>query len=317
MKKKHLNEEKKFKLACGKGSTKSPHFIKNEIFNELHALPELNLQEEDAQKYVNDLISIDSQILKNRISLFKNLKSILLQVLLNKPVSPAIFASLTPLERLLFETFFRKKFGFNEQIPINLDLVNSINNYSKCKRFEENIKFVFLKGIKFLEKIFHRKLYSLLRSSLSPKYKDLSEYQKIEYAFYGYYFGHLINEVNHPIEAFFRPRYLLPKNPGKTGPLQFPKTVSKVYINLIKLSKRFTQDFMYYLKNYFACEMESALRHKTNQMVSDWETLFFAKGEEGLRKHLQSKLGPKSKSKLIWSLRETQVASDELQTVFK
>ena len=126
----------------------------------------------------------------------------------------------------------------------------------------------------------------------------------------------MIEEVNHPIEAFFRPRYFVSKIQKKQNK-HYPKTVSKAYINLVKLSSIFKKDFYYYLENYFILEMKSFLLHKTSEMISDWEKLYFSKGKESLENFIEKKFSPKSKSKLIWSLKEIQMASTELKEVFK
>jgi len=299
-----------------KGSTKIEKLKEPKILEEIGKDFNLDLSSENVNEYFKNLEVIDSQISKNRITFFKNLKLIILKILRCNQIQEDDIHVLTKLEKSLLIIFLKKKYSLKSLDILTPEALNSIHNHSKFKRFEENIKFVFLKGIRFLEKIFHRKLYSSIRHHLPSQYQHLDEHQKIEYAFYGYYFGHLLEEVNLPIESFFRPRYFIPKN-QKNNQRLFPKTVSKVYINLVKLSSVFKNDFLFYLKNYYQGEMKSMILNRTIQMISEWEMNYFEGGEDKLMKYMSSKLGRKSKSKMIWSIAEIKIASDELIEILK
>lgn len=292
------------------------NIYQNAIFNNLKKVPRINLNNSTALNFLNQLNSFDIEISKNRISLFKKLKSIILKILLRKPIGKDDLRTLSNLELSLLKQFLIKKFSLDASIGLTSTLLNSLSNHLRIKRFEENIKFVFLKGIRFLQKVFNCNLYPFLRDFLHKDFFHFQEHKKIEYAFYGYYFGHLMAQTQQPIESFFRPRYFIPKN-RKNQLSLIPKTISKMYINLVKLSQFFTQDLLFYLQNYYETEIKSMILLKTVQMVSEWEEVYFAKGETGITGFMSEKFGTSSRSKLVWSLDEARNASQELVKILK
>lgn len=279
-------------------------------------LPKLQMGNDRIRRDLNQMRAIDLQILEHRVCLFKSLKELISDILFGKSIKLNTFNSLSEIEFFLLAKFCKKKYHLGQGTELSFASVKSLDSRLKSKRFEENVKFVFLKGIKFLKKVFYKQLYPLLRSKLPEMYDGLDEFDKIDYAFYGFYFGHLLDKAKQPIEAFFWPRYLI----SDTGPEMnnnFPKTVSKMYISKLKMSKKFTADFKEYLKLYFGLEMNSFIQHKANDMISDWEEIFLTKGALQLKNEVNKRFGPKSKTKLVWSVFEINVAAQELLEFFK
>lgn len=296
--------------------TKSLFPQRNSVFENFLNFPQLNLTQENAQNFLQKLRLYDLQISKNRISLFKNLQFVIAKILLEHTIELKEFKALSKVEFLVLKIFIAKKYFQNQSSELSIETLNSLSKNLKSKRIEENVKFVFLKGIRFLEKIFNCRVYSHLRDFLRPAFQSLEEHEKIEYAFYGYYFGHLTEQSKLPIEAFFRPRYFLPKNRDSKAK-HFPKTVSKMYISLVKLSRPFVRDFGFYLQNCFVAEMKSKILLKSVQMISDWESVYFSGQERGLVKHLSDKFSKKSRCKMVWSLSEVRMAAQEVCKIFK
>ena len=174
------------------------------------------------------------------------------------------------------------------------------------KKFEENIKFVFARLIKFLQKYFRLKVFSHAKKKFRKRFRFYPLYKQLEYAFYGYYFGCLAGRLRLPIEKFFAPRA---KQSSKS---QFekliPKSLSHLYFHHIKMSSLFVKDSLFFLNRILLNESQHKIIHKVGLVCINWEKKLFEERKAESLKSVNLRFLFDSKCKMPWSVGEVQNA---------
>ena len=184
----------------------------------------------------------------------------------------------------------KKKFARPKKVVFKPDFFNKLNRRSLHKKKEDSLKFIFNKVISFLKQKFKE------TEGRQSKIKDLN------LAFYQHYFGQIAEQHGIPIKCNIDySLYNKTKNP------LIPKSVSKKYIQRIKMNREFVDKIINYLERDFLKWFESFNSRKIQKKVFHWEQIMAQKGpEEGL-KTIVTRINSRN-NKLFWTLRETQSA---------
>lgn len=246
-----------------------------------------------------------------KIKYLKKLGTLMIKILLGRFISAREMGSLSELEKKLFLLFFeKKKFHGHQMAALTEEYVRRVLANPLTKKFEDNIKFVFQRTIKFLQKYFRLKVFAQAKKHFRKRFRFYPLYKQLEYAFNGYYFGRLANRLEQPIEKFFNPRN---KHSSKS---QFekliPKTLSHLYFHHVKMSKRFVRDCSFFLEHILVNESKHKIVHKINLVCLNWEKKLFKAGSGDLNEELQLPVLFNSKCKMPWSLSEVQNAIKDI-----
>lgn len=186
--------------------------------------------------------------------------------------------------------------------------LNKIKNTKDVRRSEERLKFIFKKCIKHLQKIFKNDWKTgkieVEEVELEP---SLSKNLKFDYIFYNYYFKEISEKIKQPIEKFFHFRNW--KNRTSTD---IPKSITKIYVNYLKMNKEFMKLFIDYMKNNLLDDIKFMNSMKIEKMIINWKKELFQTSED-FDQSLKTLLKKfkKKKVKLPWSHFEIQNAIDE------
>ena len=235
----------------------------------------------------------------------------MIKILLGISISNDQMSQLSDLEKKLFLLFFeKKKFKGYQIASLTEEYINKVLANPITKKFEDNIKFVFFRMIKFLQKFFRIKVFALAKKQFKKRFRFYPLYKQLEYAFNGYYFGRLANKLEQPIEKFFSPRT---KQSSKS---QFekliPKNLSHLYFHHIKMSKNFVHDSMFYLDNILINESKHKIVHKINLVCLNWEKKLFKNNTSELKENVKLASLFDSKCKMPWSISEVKFAIQDI-----
>jgi len=201
---------------------------------------------------------------------------------------------LAPFEQvIIIQLLMKKKFVSNTNILFNPDFFNKIKRANLQKKKEDCLKFIFNKAI----------------SHLKSQFKSISKYRTLKKAklntqFYEYHFGHIAKKSNLPIESFYD--YSLY---NKTKNKLICKSISKQYLQRIKLNPQFISQIRNYLTKDFIGWFHKFNLRKIKRKIFQWESLLSDLGiEEGL-KIIVNRINSRN-NKLFWTLNETQWAME-------
>lgn len=184
----------------------------------------------------------------------------------------------------------------------------------RTKRFEENIKFVFQRMSRFLLLLFKQEMFPKLRHLLRTEIARMDENKQVEYAFHGFYFGEVSRLISAPIEKFFQPK---PKLRPKTEREKLiPKTISRHYFHLVKISREFTRDAQLYLSHIIGAQIEPLIESKLMSLCEKWEFEIRRKGDQLFIDQFQKKMKNDVKCKLPWTKFEIDSAISEMNEIF-
>lgn len=293
-----------------KPKLKKPRFFntifRNDISSKVHALTPKEVIDAVGQQF-----PMDSPRLKVRTEQLNSLNKILIQLLLNREISEPIISQLSTLEHSCLQLFlFRKKMLPSKHSPLTPAAFRQIQAHPKPKRIEENLKFIFKKLIRFLQEVFRKLVFPKIVGDLGEQYARLDEHIRFEYAFYGYYFGSVAAQVNHRIEKFFHPRNK--RNSLASGNRFISKTISKLYVKYISMSRLFVRDLTLYMRHGLLLEIRHSIINKINRMCLNWENKLVHSGPEWLLNWIENNFENNSKCKQAWSVQEVSLASSQI-----
>jgi hypothetical protein len=199
---------------------------------------------------------------------------------------------LAPFEKLIIIQLLKKKrFVSKETIIFNSDFFNKINKANLQKKKEDCLKFIFNKAISHLKTQFKNQNKSQILK------KD-----QLNIKFYEHHFGKISEIYKIPIESFYD--YSLY---NKTKNKLISKSISKQYLEKIKLNPVFVKQIISYLNNDFIDWFYTFNSKKIKRKIFQWENLLTDFGfEEGL-KIIVNRINSRN-NKLFWTLNETHSA---------
>jgi hypothetical protein len=245
----------------------------------------------------------------SKIQKFRNLNKILNKLLLKKSITQSSINALSKIEIKCLQIFlFKKRMTPCIDTVISAELFKKIYSSPKSKRVEEILKFIFKKLMQFLKNDFKDHVYPFVNQHLIPEYKDLEEKKKIEYSFFGFYFGEIADEFKKKIECFFLPGYV--KNCIEKNKKFILKSVSQLYVNILKLSSEFVHNSKTYLTKILKKEMRKNIISKTEKICLKWEEMIEEMGSTNFVNWLETKYVKNPKCKQPWSIQQVELAID-------
>jgi hypothetical protein len=272
----------------------------------------------------NSLEMLEEYISENPVKKFKakikrdnkmyNMFRILKKILFNNLPTKTEMEKISPLEeQLLLLIIKKKKFYQYEKANISLEYFKKMIKNPNTKRPEENMKIVIKSSFKTLKHFFKELCYKKLKSHMFDQYYKNSVLSSSEYAFYGYYFGETSVKINQEIEKFFCPRKIV--DSSNSSAKLISKTISKLYLNFIGLSKPFVHDLIYFLDNCFLNEFKAKLLMKIQNLCLNWSKILENQSPEYLLLEIQKMFQKNPKIKLFWTIGEITSAIKEVKDI--
>ena len=307
-------------------------------FNEFNDFSNLKITENNSKRVFKDTYFEKKELLENSLdkeiqkikkiyekktpmllpsAMIKTLQGTLLKFLFNQPILKEDIQSLNLTEKTLLRLFLIKKKVFKESDPAELILnPKQIFQRRSTKRVEENLKLVFKKGIRFLKNNFKKFFGNSLNKYLKSEFQNYCNLN--DYAFYGFYFNNSAERLNFRIEKFFEPGILNRKYKNTSKNLKLtPKTISKVYINCIKMSELFIRHLKIYTNYIIIPEMVISIKSKTNLMILTWKNLITTIGNEQAIKTVNTTFKSSERCKLAWSVKDIKIAIEQAESFLK
>merc|ERR1740139_392505 len=255
---------------------------------------------------------------------------ILQRVLLSEPCSQEELNCLSRIEREILKAFFIKKKVLLDVDELRLDF-EFFNQYYRVKterRKEENLKHVFMMGMKFLRTQFRRRTrtFKFRKEDVEGGRKEL-----VDLAFYISYFGQIADEKGWSIERFFHPKISSKRKKGKPETERF-KSINLEYTKLVKMSDRFIGDFTKFLNDDFKVTNSedekvsvTGIKKQTKEVLEDklvskinyWDEIIRKFGDDKGISRVVDELTKNPKCKLPWSRKELDTAIGDVRKLFQ
>ena len=261
--------------------------------------------------------------------LFSRLQPVLRRVFWSERVAQADLDALSDRDRRILAAVLVKKKLANSPAEVTFDepRFNGLARRSGGKRSEENLKCVFKHAQKFLRTLFRRRhgCFRFRKRDTQLKQKNL-----VDLAFYTFYFGEVADRADLPIACFFHPKVFSARQGtlcrALDHPERRPKTISREYINRLRLSRKFMSDLGDFLNGRLRLpeggvtgiirEYRRLSRDKLVHKLNLWCRLLGKHGSEGGLERILADLGVEEKCKLPWSIREIRLAVEETCNYF-
>jgi hypothetical protein len=203
-----------------------------------------------------------------------------------------------------------KKFELKDFSIENLMHLRSNEN---TRRTEERLKFIFKKCIRYIQARFKRKMKHKFNDEKSSEVDDtFSESVKFDYIFYGHYYSKIAEQIGQPIEKFFHFR-----NWKNRTSEHIPKSITKVYVNYLKMNPSFMNLFISYMNDRLIKDIVLNNIKKIFRLVKDWENILKKFDQEQGMEIVLKKFRNKG-VKLPWGLTEVRSAiKDTLKYIIK
>lgn len=170
-------------------------------------------------------------------------------------------------------------------------------NTTLRKKKEYNIKFVFVKAIKYLKSKFLSEQFNFEKSK---SFINSNILHNSDICFYRYFFGEIAREKGIPIENFF-----VFKNWTHRYDKNIPKTITMRSIQLWKLNPEFIFEIRKYFRESFLNDFKIFNQTKISKMEKEWIKLVKKFGPSIAVKSILKTLSAKG-SKLPWTLSEVK-----------
>lgn len=227
----------------------------------------------------------DEKIIKEDLNIHPIMKNIIIQILIKKNLCKSM-----------------------QIINLTANKLNKLKIKDNFKRTEEKLKFIFKKCIKHLQKKFKQdwknKIIEVTEyESTSPISKSL----KFDYTFYSFYFKEISEKMKQPIEKFFHFR-----NWKNRTNKNIPKSITKTYVNYLKMNKQFIKKFIDYMENDLINDIFLTNTIKITNMIENWQEQCFHNSRDlDYSLNMILKKFKKKYVKLPWSYHEIQNAINE------
>lgn len=249
----------------------------------------------------------DSEIAKSKevpsnLKHFRGVYQLMLKLVCDDPINSED-VNLPDSKKKLVVEFMRKK-----KLCKKIDLENftvktltMMRDNENARRTEERLKFIFKKCIRFIQARFKKKMLSKPEKTWNFD-EQFSESVKFDYIFYDYYFGNIAKQIGQPIEKFFHFR-----NWKNRTSDHIPKSITKVYVNYLKMNPKFMKIFIEYMNNRLVKDIVLNNIKKILRLVTDWENMVKKFGKEEGLNIVYNKFKNKG-LKLPWGLNEVRKA---------
>ena len=291
---------------------------RNKVFQDAELVASLQRQsgrrlQAFAEKYREGLTRLEEPS-KNKC--LGELANVLVKILLDCRVSLAELSRLSANENLLLLMVIKKKKLNGWQRPqISLEFVNRLNRGSVPRKPEENMKYVMKKAFRFLQRFFRYNFFQELICQLKKEFRVKDKIFEFEYAFFGFYFGEVAVRANQAIEKFFTPRNSSRKRFERANLVS--KTMSRLYLSYLRMSEPFVRDLLYYFEHCLLPETRVKVREKVHKMCADWRRVVQKDGWSTLLEKVKFNFEHNPRTKVLWSLREVQLAREQVQAFLK
>lgn len=222
----------------------------------------------------------------------KNLHKFIFKLFMDQKFKKSDF-ELEPSEKIIISELLKKKRIIeNQTIMFEPEFFNNLNRPTQTKKKEDCLKFIFNKAITHLKKNFRESQLFSFETNI-----DIDNAK-----FYEHYFGKIADRLNWPIECFFDYSMY-----NKTKNKLIAKSISKKYIQRIKLNPEFVLKMEKFLKTEFYSWFGKFNSNKIKRKVAQWENMIVDLGEEKGMKKIVSNINSRN-NKLFWTLDETRFA---------
>jgi hypothetical protein len=237
--------------------------------DETEKVPEQKLKSILSSK---EMVNFEQNAKSTKFKYFDKSYNLMLKLLGDEPLEERDTDISYMEKQLVREFLFKKKMFKRFDIKnFNHTKLQKLRLKEKSRRTEEHLKFIFKKCINHLQNEFRTKMKNKLELDNDLK-KLMKDSEQFDYYFYNHYFGQIASQINEPIEKFFHFRNW--KNRTNTN---IPKSITKSYIQRIKMNTDFISRFLAYLNNELLNEIILGNEIKISKIVNEWE--------QGLRKH--------------------------------
>ena len=229
------------------------------------------------------------------------------------PISENGLSRLSDLEHFIFKHVLQKNRVHDwERCLLTESFMRQTRDNPQPKKPEESLKYLFKRVNRFLLRVFKRSTFEKVRTQMRPEISRLTKGRnELEYAFYGFYFEFIAAGAQLPIERFFIPKS---RHAAMTiFPSQVPKTVSRLFVNLVQLSPEYVRDLNAYLDLYYLEEVKNVIADKVDRQLIKWEQRLITDGEVGFREYFEEVYRTCPKVKKIWTLYQATHAIKQLK----
>lgn len=238
---------------------------------------------------------------EKELSKFARITLLLKKIFKMEPVSEEDFL-LDDFERQILAAIFKRKYC--ETLNLRADprrlaaQVCAIVQKSSKKRPEEKYKFIFKRAFKVLKEQFNKQVKSVAKIKA-----DVTER-----AFYEFYFSDYAQRRGLPLEKYFNPKNSTSKNSN------YHKTISIEYVNLIRESPVFVNNFMLALE-VLERECDVFIEGKLRGLSLRFVEFSSKRGEKSLEE-ICDYVARNAKCKLPWAKKEVLEAIDIVKKLF-
>ena len=229
------------------------------------------------------------------------------------PISEKGLSHLSDLEHFIFKHVLQKNRIHDwENCELTEPFMRQTRENPQPKKPEESLKYLFKRVNRFLLRVFKRSTFEKVQGQMRPEISNLTKGRnELEYAFYGFYFEFIAAGAQLPIERFFIPKS---RHAAMTiFPSQVPKTVSRLFVNLVQLSPEYVTDLNAYLDLYYLEEVKNVIADKVDRQLIKWEQRLITEGEDSFREYFQEVYRTCPKVKKIWTLYQATHAIKQLK----
>ena len=239
-----------------------------------------------------------------------DLENVVLKFMLNEKIAKSDMETLSATEKSLFFEFLVKKKLIPADNRTVMDSPHKLVQVKETKRVEEHLKYIFKKAYKFLKKAFSSSIGERVLSLLKGEYRGRKDSR--EYCFFGFYFEECALKVDLRIENFFEPKVMSNrKNTARSAKrVKALKTISKLYISNLKMSKVFVAHFTRYLRRGLVREVRNEICVKTRRLIAEWNHSLVYNGRVKGLKAIEKSIRESSRNKIVWSVKDVSIGID-------
>ena len=188
----------------------------------------------------------------------------------------------------------KKKFDQETEIILSKNCFSKLFSANIRKKTKDSLKFVFNKIFLFLKEKFRTQIFGMKRPSKSV----------FENKFYDWYFGKVSRTLGIPIKSFY-----LFQCSKREDSSEIPRSITKEFVNRIKMSESFVFDMECFLENHYFNFVISLNLKKIRTIFERWEKEFVSNSLENASKKIILGI-TKPGNKLPWTFSEIKYARE-------
>lgn len=331
---KRNDDEFKSELDISEQSTDYLHFKKNSCFNyfkmtssnnnhnigkcimtikDLNQVSSCVFQQPNNNNNSNNLVSNKSEDFSQigPLNQLQHFNILFTKLLFSEMITQDDINKLSQLESDLLKDFIKFK-NWNKKNFFKLDskfFSSNIITFEKPLSISHKLNYILNQLFTYLIHVFQSTIFNNISSFLLPKYKRLNKSTQLKYAFYGYYFGQISHKSSIKIENFFYTEEKYQNNKNEAPII--------AYINLIKKSRLFYDDVVYFFDNLFINTQKDHLFKQAKLMCCNWENQLGENNQKVFLQKLKMSDYDISENQSFWTIHESNDASKEFLNLFK